>query len=769
MPIPVFVRLRPIVQAGRNNIVPLVRDLVLPKKPFKRPFAPQRRPIPQSGTRRPRPRSTGAAERTPRRRSPGETGTRRPRPRPGNAPERTPRRRPPSEPIIRRPQPQRPPAQPPTDPLRPALEASRQINERLTQVNRGLADFVFPGLNELTDFLVDKTLKEIQKLVDLGKKQKSRPTKQPDEPIIEPLPDSPYEPEFRANIPNSEFPQLPGQTYPPGSPPPANTPLTRITIKYGYNRSQLAITYNALEGLRTSESTWISRDANNPTVWTFYTYGIPKLGVKTTTSPWQPVGGGTSFNMIGASSSTYIEFEGWQQTTQGQPIYNKYTTGVTVQDIVSVAPNGSPYAYAGSASSSSLIVHDIDILSPTPLPDEEPETNPQEIIIIYPPEEEEEDVPCDLSPLQSILRAQQQQLANLQLAVNEANLGINANIDALKPPIANTNAVVQTTQTVVNSTFSTVSSTASKVDDLAVGLNNVTGTVNTTASRIQTISSQVDDVLTSNNLIRNGIDGIGNNLNNIGQRVGDIWNRTNEIFEKMVERFDRLAKWLRLPQLLSALTLIVTLHNAAMLSGNLIQSLGEVIDIGLNIIGRKDENDQEFNVSEVLGQSANSLASTILGEANWNSTKEAWKKISNIYRAASNCIYSIQSICDSMISIMQVGAECTGKIGNALRRAGVVAENAYNWLPEQINLAIANQTAFRGVLNNLRNLNDTADSLQTATAETRNIQTEYAEFLQKKQKFDQEIDNAISGKSNSESTSKSVSQSPTISTDDLRS
>ena len=414
---------------------------------------------------------------------------------------------------------------------------------------------------------------------------------------------------------------------------------------------------------------------------------------------------------------------------------------------------------------------------PEPLPQEEssPDGFP-EIIILDPPRPEEEDVTCDLSAIQSILRRQQQILNGLQANVSNANLAINANIDTLKPPINQINATTQTisakaddlasgltnvrdiasaTNTNVTNVASTVNSTASKVDDLASGLNNVRDIARNTADKVDSVADAVN--------------GMGNNINNIGNRVNDIWNKLGEVgnkigenFTKTMERFDKLSKWLKLPMIFDALSLILLLHNAAMLSSNLVQTLGQIIDVGLDVIGLKDENGESFDVAQILGQQANNFMKSILGEANWTQTTTTWKKLSNIYQAAANVIYSVQSIIDSARSIMELGAQMTGKIGNALRAAGVVFENAFNWFPEEINSATARQNKLNGMIQGIQNIDDTASSLSSAVSEVKSIQDTVIEMREQRQKFNEAVDELVTGKSNEESNKKDKSQSPPV-------
>uniref|UniRef100_UPI001CFCEDC3 hypothetical protein n=1 Tax=Microseira wollei TaxID=467598 RepID=UPI001CFCEDC3 len=53
---------------------------------------------------------------------------------------------------------------PPRPLLRQYLDASRRINDKLRQVNRGLNDIAFPGLNETSDFLNDQIIRFVREL-----------------------------------------------------------------------------------------------------------------------------------------------------------------------------------------------------------------------------------------------------------------------------------------------------------------------------------------------------------------------------------------------------------------------------------------------------------------------------------------------------------------------------------------------------------------------------------------------------------------------------
>ncbi|GET44217.1 hypothetical protein [Microseira wollei] len=191
--------------------------------------------------------------------------------------------------------------------------------------------------------------------------------------------------------------------------------------------------------------------------------------------------------------------------------------------------------------------------------------------------EDRERMTCDFSLVIVALRQVLATNTNLPAQVTQAYLAINANINELKPPINTINATTQTTATTVNSVSNVFQSTATKVDDLAEGLTNVRTTVNTTAPRVQNVANKLDDVA-------DPVNNVSTKLDDVGSAVNRTFNRLQEIFQEITKRLDRWAKWLGLPMLLDALSFILLLQ-AAMLSSNVVQTVGEILDTRLQIIG----------------------------------------------------------------------------------------------------------------------------------------------------------------------------------------
>lgn len=195
----------------------------------------------------------------------------------------------------------------------------------------------------------------------------------------------------------------------------------------------------------------------------------------------------------------------------------------------------------------------------------------------------------------------------------------------------------------------------------------------------------------------------------------------------------------RLDKILNALTLITTLHNAAMLSRNLGQTLGDLTGQALLVIGIKDENGSALDINAEIGRQVNNLMSTILGAETWAGTKENWNKANRIISSANQIMWTVRSIADSGREVTEWIANNTGKIGNALKRFRVVGENAYPHLAENVSHQNAWMLKVQTYREGVDTLDDAASSLQGVLGEVQNIQQEAQELTEQKQRFDASI------------------------------
>jgi hypothetical protein len=191
-------------------------------------------------------------------------------------------------------------------------------------------------------------------------------------------------------------------------------------------------------------------------------------------------------------------------------------------------------------------------------------------------------------------------------------------------------------------------------------------------------------------------------------------------------------KWLYLDRILNVLIFISTVHNAAMLSNNLAQTLIQAVANGLTLIGIKDESGGAIDLNAVLGNTAQSVIQGIIGADNYASLSLAWIKASRIYQSAANVISSITNMNDVILNGVELVAGGVAKVANALRNWRVVGEKAYEVMNPQPNLKW-------GIFNKLQKAQESADfilqvsqvpvDLTQAATEFTNSATEFTKAI----------------------------------------
>ena len=191
----------------------------------------------------------------------------------------------------------------------------------------------------------------------------------------------------------------------------------------------------------------------------------------------------------------------------------------------------------------------------------------------------------------------------------------------------------------------------------------------------------------------------------------------------------------RLNKLINLLTLISVLHNAAMLSRDVGETMGDLTSNMLAAVGIKDETGSALDINELVGGSVRNFIQSIVGEEVYTDVSTRWKKASRIVSSAAMIAYTVRGLHDTSKDVMEWTAENTGKIGNALKRWGVVGERAYPWMSERVRAQDAYRRKFQRVTDGLESLEDTASSLSQVTGDVREIQEEFNELKEQKDAF----------------------------------
>ncbi|WP_016953538.1 hypothetical protein [Anabaena sp. PCC 7108] len=173
---------------------------------------------------------------------------------------------------------------------------------------------------------------------------------------------------------------------------------------------------------------------------------------------------------------------------------------------------------------------------------------------------------------------------------------------------------------------------------------------------------------------------------------------------KLIDGF----KWLQVDRALNILTFGATVHNAAMLSNDILQTLIGAMTNVLTLIIPKDDAGNAFNIGEAINGTVESVVKGIVGEENYTNLTNAWAKANRIYQATTNVLNNVFDLGSTITNALEIVGGQQGLIGNALRLWGVVGEKAYNWMNPSP--SYDNQ-----ILIKLEKLNQTASTVQMVT------------------------------------------------------
>jgi uncharacterized phage infection (PIP) family protein YhgE len=208
--------------------------------------------------------------------------------------------------------------------------------------------------------------------------------------------------------------------------------------------------------------------------------------------------------------------------------------------------------------------------------------------------------------------------------------------------------------------------------------------------------------------------------------VGETWNKF--INSRTVDKT------------LQFLTLASALHNASMLSTNLGSSLMFLVDEITGAIGLKDDEGNPFSLSSVLKTEFDYFLKGIFGVETLENIKVKYRFFNTIYNAALNTFYSIAGVVDSVRTIVEISSEYIGKIGNGLRRSGVVNEKSYNPMMEKFdNIGQEYPDRFGKFSERIDQIENVISALSTVTSELVSIKDAKTELDAQKLQYKQEL------------------------------
>ncbi|MGB3201114.1 MAG: hypothetical protein WBA99_09435 [Nodosilinea sp.] len=201
----------------------------------------------------------------------------------------------------------------------------------------------------------------------------------------------------------------------------------------------------------------------------------------------------------------------------------------------------------------------------------------------------------------------------------------------------------------------------------------------------------------------------------------------------------------RIQKVLNAMTLITVLHNASMISRDVGETLGYAISQGLDVLGIEDEEGNALDVNGWFGTQANNFFENLFGAERWHGLNETWNKANRIISSATMVVWTLRSIHDGTQEVLEWTAENTGKIGNALRKWGVVGEKAYGPMAERVRAQDLIRRKYSRALDGLETIEETVSSYAMVTSEIKEIQDEIGELGEQRENFNNAVRDLVPG------------------------
>jgi hypothetical protein len=209
-------------------------------------------------------------------------------------------------------------------------------------------------------------------------------------------------------------------------------------------------------------------------------------------------------------------------------------------------------------------------------------------------------------------------------------------------------------------------------------------------------------------------------LNTINTKLGA------EIVGGIGGSLSKFYEWAHVDRILNVLTFAATIHNAMMLSNDIAATLTQALSNVLQVIGIKDKDGGALNLGAIIGSSIENAIKGVIGAENYTELSQSFAKANRIYQSSVNVLNSFQSVSSSILSGMEVVGSMTGKMGNALKSAGVVLESAYSWMNPQpkFNRITAKLEAFQGTASTILQVTQVPIDIANSITELNQSSTE---------------------------------------------
>lgn len=145
----------------------------------------------------------------------------------------------------------------------------------------------------------------------------------------------------------------------------------------------------------------------------------------------------------------------------------------------------------------------------------------------------------------------------------------------------------------------------------------------------------------------------------------------------------KFRKWSGIDRIINLLSITTSIHNAIMLSNNVVDTLFTILD---NIIAIPrlvaDSEAEPVDSREVFNGAFDSFMKGIFGVQQWEDFKTRWAAANRIYQSSSNVIDNVRQMGSNISDSVQIVGSWTAELGNGLVEEGILGEDNWKYKPE---------------------------------------------------------------------------------------
>ena len=269
-------------------------------------------------------------------------------------------------------------------------------------------------------------------------------------------------------------------------------------------------------------------------------------------------------------------------------------------------------------------------------------------------------------------------------------------------------------------------------------------------------------------------------VDNVGSKVDAARNEINDNFNKVKKRLSGIASFLNIDRILNILIWWQTLHNAFMLSADVGRSLVSAFSTvlkalpGDSLLGlpTESEDGSPLDLATTINSSVETWIKGAIGAENYVQMKTSLAEINRIYQSVTNATNVILSAAQATQSIVQLVGERVGRVGNSLKRFGVVGERAYAWMSENMN---ARTSWFDRLQERINNTQEVVSSVEQIAGSVISVQESVKQLKAEREQIETSLEKLeVSQPKDNESVKTTIdkekqsSQTPEITVDDLQ-